>query len=56
MYKVKLIKDRFPHKEGDFYGPVDRDGYMNLLNEGVIEDEFNLIKKTTKKESKKKSD
>ena len=54
MYKVKLIKDRFPHQEGDMYGPVDRDGYMNLLEEGVIEDEFNLVKKTTKKENKKK--
>lgn len=56
MYRVKLIKDRFPHQEGDMYGPVDRDGYMNLLNEGVIEDEFNLVKKTTKKESKKTKD
>ena len=56
MYRVKLIKDRFPHQEGDTYGPVDREGYMNLLNEGVIEDEHNLVKKSKSKKENKNSD
>lgn len=56
MYKVTLIKDRFPHQKGDSYGPVDREGYMNLLSEGVIEDEHNLNKKSKTKKENKKSD
>jgi hypothetical protein len=56
MYTVTLIKDRFPHQEGDKYGPIDRDGYMNLLKEGVIEDEYNLNKKSKAKKENKKSD
>ena len=37
-------------KKGDKYGPVDKAGYMNLLNGGWIEDEHNLVK--TKKQKK----
>jgi hypothetical protein len=52
MYTVTLIKDRPPHKKGDSYGQVDRDGYLNLLDGGFIEDEFNL--KSIKKKKEKK--
>lgn len=51
-YFVILKKDRHPHSEGFKYGPVDEDGYMSLYNEGYIDDEHNLIKKTKPKKQK----
>ena len=55
-YTVTFIKDRDIDgwKEGDKYGPVDKAGYMNLLNGGWIEDEHNLVK--TKKQKFKKEE
>jgi len=49
-YTVTFIKDREidGRKEGDKYGPIDKVGYMNLLNAGWIADEHNLVK--TKKQ------
>ncbi len=49
-YTVTFIKDREidGRKEGDKYGPIDKIGYMNLLNAGWIADEHNLVK--TKKQ------
>ena len=55
-YTVTFIKDRDidGRKKGDKYGPVDKTGYMNLLNAGWIEDEHNIIK--TKKQKTKKEE
>tara|TARA_Y100001973_G_C5208730_1_gene343669 strand:- start:7042 stop:7251 length:210 start_codon:yes stop_codon:yes gene_type:complete len=52
-YIVTFIKDRpiDGRKEGDKYGPINKEGYMNLLNQGWIEDEHGLAK--TKKEKPK---
>jgi hypothetical protein len=52
-YIVTFIKDRpiDGRKKGDKYGPVKKEGYMNLLNQGWIEDEHGLAK--TKKEKPK---
>lgn len=49
-YTVTFIKDREidGRKEGDKYGPINKEGYMNLLNAGWIADEHNLVK--TKKQ------
>ena len=54
-YTVTFIKDREidGRKEGDKYGPIDKVGYMNLLNAGWIADEHNLVK-TKKTENHKK--
>ena len=56
-YIVTFIKDRpvDGRKEGDKYGPVNKEGYMNLLNHGWIEDEHELTK-TKKKQKPKKEE
>jgi|TARA_R100001463_G_scaffold74997_2_gene129034 hypothetical protein len=52
-YIVTFIKDRpiDNRKKGDKYGPINKEGYINLLNQGWIEDEHGLAK--TKKEKPK---
>ena len=60
-YTVTFIKDREidGRKKGDKYGPINKVGYMNLLNAGWIEDEHNLVKEKkqkTKKEEVKEED
>lgn len=53
-YIVTFIKDRTidNRKKGDKYGPINKEGYMKLLNQGWIEDEHELAK--TKKKQKPK--
>ena len=60
-YTVTFIKDREidGRKKGDKYGPINKTGYMNLLNGGWIEDEHSLVKakkQKTKKEEVKEED
>lgn len=56
-YYAQLIKDRFPRKIGQNIGPLDEQSYKNLLNEGFINDEENLVEKPKpKKETKKKEE
>ena len=52
-YKVKLIKECVYGKAGRYMNPMDKDSYMYLYNEGLIEDEHNLIKNKTEKTEKK---
>jgi len=53
-YKVKLKKDRGPHKEGEFANPANLKSYINLYKDGYIDDDLNLIeKKSTKTKTKK---
>ena len=57
LYKPTLIKDYGPHKKGEKYGWIDLEGYTNLFNNGVIEDEENILeKKETKKTKKSKKE
>ena len=58
MYYVILKKDRNPHEAGFKYGPVSKEGYIALYNDGYIDDTENLIekKKKGKKEIKNNSD
>jgi len=58
-YYATLIKDRFPRKVGQNVGPLDEQSYKNLLTEGFINDEENLVEKPKpkpKKETKKTED
>jgi|TARA_R100000329_G_scaffold129125_1_gene108044 hypothetical protein len=57
-YTVTFIKDREMdgRKEGDKYGPINKTGYMNLLNGGWIEDEHNLVKPKKQKIKKEKEE
>ena len=45
MYYVILKKDRNPHEAGFKYGPVSKEGYIALYNDGYIDDTENLIEK-----------
>tara|TARA_B100001094_G_scaffold90714_2_gene86758 strand:- start:2685 stop:2879 length:195 start_codon:yes stop_codon:yes gene_type:complete len=53
-YTVTFIKDipNTNRKKGDKYGPINKEGYINYLNQGWIEDEHGLAK--TKKKQKPK--
>ena len=54
-YIVTFIQDvpNSNRKKGDKYGPISKEGYMNLLNLGLIEDEQGLAKTKTEKPKKK---
>ena len=54
-YIVTFIQDipNTNRKKGDKYGPISKEGYMNLLNLGLIEDEQGLAKTKTEKPKKK---
>ena len=54
-YIVPFIQDvpNSNRKKGDKYGPISKEGYMNLLNLGLIEDEQGLAKTKTEKPKKK---
>ena len=43
-YKPTLIKDRLPNVKGEKYGPIDEDTYIQLYNDGYIDDEYSIIK------------
>ena len=52
-YIVTFIKDipNTNRKKGDKYGPINKEGYMNYLNQGWIEDEHGLTKTKKKRRS-----
>ena len=56
-YIVTFIKDipNTNRKKGDKYGPINKEGYINYLNQGWIEDEHGLTK-TKKKQKPKKEE
>tara|TARA_R110002020_G_scaffold92169_5_gene223336 strand:+ start:7726 stop:7926 length:201 start_codon:yes stop_codon:yes gene_type:complete len=55
-YRPILIKDMLPKKKGDKFGPVDKKGYRQLIEEGWVSDEDNIIKTKTTKTKKSKKD
>ena len=56
-YIVTFIQDipNTNRKKGDKYGPINKEGYINYLNLGWIEDEHGLTK-TKKKQKPKKEE
>ena len=54
-YIVTFIQDvpNSNRKKGDKYGPINKEGYINYLNQGLIEDEQGLAKTKTEKPKKK---
>ena len=55
-YKPTLIKDRLPNVNGEKYGPIDEDTYIQLYNDGYIDDEYSIIKTKKSKTKKPKED
>jgi|TARA_R100000458_G_scaffold59929_2_gene72832 hypothetical protein len=56
-YRPILIKDMSPHKKkGDKFGPVNEKGYRELIEDGWVNDEDNIIKTKSKKAKKSKKD
>ena len=55
-YKPTLIKDRLPNVKGEKYGPIDEDTYIQLYNDGYIDDEYSIIKTKKSKTKKVKED
>ena len=55
-YKPTLIKNKLPNVKGEKFGPIDEDTYKTLFNNGYIDDEYGIIKKTKKNTKKDKEE